>query len=300
MMVSVTFSPVWREVPSRVAGLARVCCLALVMGGLWTFIVEGPFRKVEDFRVSRVIAVRTDFAVVEETGDWLVVDKPAPLIVHPTNRKEEPTLLGELKAMLERRGEEIGGLSMINRLDRETSGLVLVARTPAAARAFGKAMMRREISKEYRAIVRGWPDWEECRVEAPILRQGEAEECRIWVKQVVREGGKPCVTNLTVERRIEREEGRFSLFKVITETGRMHQIRVHCAHVGHPIVGDKIYGGDEECYLEFMKTGWTEDLCHRLLLKRQALHASGLMAVWAGEPRSWEAPLPGEMATFLG
>ena len=128
--------------------------------------------------------------MVEETDDWLVVDKPAPLIVHPTNTKQEPTLLDELRMSLERRGEESGGLSIINRLDRETSGLVLVARTPHAARTFGKAMMRRQIGKAYRAIVSGWPDWEERRVEGPLLRRGEKEDVAIWVKQMVHPDGK--------------------------------------------------------------------------------------------------------------
>lgn len=243
--------------------------------------------------------MRTDFSVVAECPDWLVVDKPAPLIVHPTNRKAEPTLLGELNAMLEARREEPGGLSIINRLDRETSGLVLVARTAPAARAFGKAMMRREIGKEYHAIVRGWPEWEERRIEAPIRRLAEVEEVRVWVKQGVREGGKPCVTTLKVERRVERPEGKFALVRVTTETGRMHQIRVHCAHVGHPIVGDKIYGGDEDCYLEFMGNGWSESLRERLLLERQALHASSLEVDWKGEPNRWVAALPSEMTEFL-
>ena len=251
--------------------------------------------------MRRVIAVDTDFSVVEETADWLVVDKPAPLIVHPTSQKKEPTLLCGLNAMLEERGEEAGGLSFINRLDRETSGLVLVARNSVAARQFGKAMMRREIGKEYRAIVRGWPDWEEQRVDGPILRRGEVvENARVWVRQTVHPDGKPCVTHLSVERRVEREEGRFSLLRVTTETGRMHQIRVHCAHVGHPIVGDKIYGGNEDCYLEFMESGWTEGLQQELLLERQALHASHLTAVWDGCSREWQAPLPEMMAAFLG
>lgn len=250
--------------------------------------------------MSRVIAARTDFSVVDETADWMVVDKPAPLIVHPTSKKKEPTLLCGLNAMLAARGEETGGLSFINRLDRETSGLVLVARHSGAARVFGKAMMRREIGKEYRAIVRGWPDWEDQRVDGPILRRGEmVDDVRVWVRQMVHPDGKPCVTHLAVERRVERAEGRFALLRVRTETGRMHQIRVHCAHVGHPIVGDKIYGGDEECYLEYMESGWTERLRQELLIERQALHASHLSAEWDGERRDWVAPLPGEMAAFL-
>jgi len=250
-------------------------------------------------RVSRVIAARTDFAIVEETEDWIVVDKPAPLIVHPTNKKQEPTLLDELRMSLERRGERSEGLSIINRLDRETSGLVLVARTQVAARTFGKAMMRRGIGKAYRAIVTGWPEWEERRVESPILRQGEVGETAIWLKQVVHAEGKASVTTLQVERRFARPEGRFSLLRVGTETGRMHQIRVHCAHVGHAIVGDKIYGPDERCYLEFMERGWTGGLATMLHLERQALHAFWMEVEWGGERRAWEAALPEDLAGFL-
>ena len=190
--------------------------------------------------MDRVIAVRTDLRMVDESADWLVVDKPAPLIVHPTSAKVEPSLLGELNALLERRGEETGTLSIINRLDRETSGLVLVARTPVAARHFGKAMQRREIGKRYRALVWGWPEWDEHVVDGPILRRGEVEEGPVWVKQVVHPDGRPCTTRLAVDRRFENAEGRFSEISVVPETGSMHQIRVHLSYAGHPIVGDEL------------------------------------------------------------
>ena len=248
--------------------------------------------------MDRIIEVRTDFSVVGESPDWLVVDKPAPLIVHPSSNKAEPTLLGELNSWLGKRGEETGALSIINRLDRETSGLVLLARNSQAARVFGKAMMRREISKGYLALVRGWPEWENKRVEGRLLRRGEVEESRIWVMQMVHSDGKPCATNLTVRSRFEREEGKFALLAVTTETGRMHQIRVHCAHVGHPIVGDKIYGGNEACYLEFIESGWSDFLRETLLLDRQGLHASSLSVRWKEELLEWEAPLPAELRDF--
>lgn len=249
--------------------------------------------------MGEVIAANTNLSVVEATGDWLVVDKPAPLIIHPTSKKQEPSLLGELNRWLEERGEPSGGLSIINRLDRETSGLVLVARNQPTARAFGKAMMRREIAKEYRALVRGWPEWEETLVDAPIAHRSEKEFSRVWVMQMVHPEGKPCRTRLQVEKRFERPEGRFSLLHVVTETGRMHQIRVHCAHVGHSLVGDKIYGGDERCYLKFINHGWTEELREKLLLPRQALHASYLSAPFGDDRLSWRCPLPAELEQFV-
>ncbi|NIP98140.1 MAG: RNA pseudouridine synthase, partial [Akkermansiaceae bacterium] len=142
--------------------------------------------------------MRTDIRVVDESPDWLVVEKPAPLIVHPTSEKREPSLLGEVKARLDAREDGGGTLSILNRLDRETSGLVLFSRNPQAARELGKAMERREIEKEYEAIVSGWPDWERKRIEAPILRRGEVAESRVWLKQMVHEKGRPCLTEVEV------------------------------------------------------------------------------------------------------
>ena len=245
-----------------------------------------------------IIAVCTDIRVVELSEHWLVVEKPAPLIVHPTNGKPEPTLLGEVNRWLESQGEESGRLSILNRLDRETSGLVLMSRTPVAARQFGKAMERREVGKQYLALVSGWPEWEKFRVEEPLLRRGEIAETRIWIKQAVHPGGRPSVTGFEVLRRFENRHGRFTLLRANPETGRTHQIRVHLAHLGHPLVGDKIYGPSEECYLEFIETGGSARRAERLHLSRHALHASRLEVPWEEGSLAWESVLTGELSEF--
>jgi 23S rRNA pseudouridine1911/1915/1917 synthase len=237
--------------------------------------------------------------VIDESADWIVVDKPAPLIVHPANQKPEPTLLGGVEHLLAYEIENGACPAIVNRLDRDTSGLVIVAKHTAAARELGMIFERREVSKEYLAIVVGWPDSDEWECAEPILRAGEAGPSPIWVRQIAHPAGKPCLTRFRVEQRITRDEGKFALVRCFPETGRMHQLRVHLAHAGHPIVGDKLYTGDGEDYVAWMKTGWTEDLQQRLLLPRHALHAAALSLPWHGRRMEWQATLPADLTDFL-
>jgi 23S rRNA pseudouridine1911/1915/1917 synthase len=240
-----------------------------------------------------------EFTVLDETEDWLVVNKPAPLQIHPSKPSDTGyTLWDGVRQLLRYELATGGQVSIVNRLDRETSGAVLMAKNAPSARLFGKAMMRRQIHKTYAAIVHGWPEWENLRVEEPILRQGDVRESRIWVKQCVHEKGVPCCTEFRVERRWERGH-RFALVEAKPLTGRMHQIRVHLAHAGFPIVGDKIYGLDESCYLEFVETGWTEGLAQRLLLPRQALHSAVLEVDTPEVKQRWEAPMTKDLASFI-
>ncbi|MES2923427.1 MAG: RNA pseudouridine synthase [Verrucomicrobiota bacterium] len=235
------------------------------------------------------LQVVVSFRVIDESADWIVVDKPAPLIVHPANNKPEPTLLGGLKRLLAFEIENGACLGIVTRLDRETSGVVLVAKHTQAARELGGIFERREARKEYLAIVTGWPEVDTWECTEPIIRAGELGPSAIWVRQVISPLGRECLTGFQVERRFERGERKFSLIRCFPETGRMHQIRVHLANCGFPIVGDKLYSGDGSEYLKWMARGWTPELQERLFLPRHALHAAVLEIPWQGQSLRWEA-----------
>jgi 23S rRNA pseudouridine1911/1915/1917 synthase len=233
---------------------------------------------------------------VAETEDFIVVEKPPFLLVHPTKPGSARTLWGELKQLLAFEIANGGQVSIVNRLDRETSGLVLVAKNAATARRFGLLMQEQRIAKEYLAIVRGWPEWKTISVDAPLTRQGAHMPSAIWLKQIIHPDGASARTDFRLERRFTRESGeRFSVIRAFPRTGRTHQIRVHLASLGHPIVGDKIYGPDEKLYLEFIETGWTPELERRLLLPRHALHSATLEV--GGE--RWTSSLSPDLASFL-
>jgi 23S rRNA pseudouridine1911/1915/1917 synthase len=252
-----------------------------------------------------------DFKIVEETDEYAVVDKPPFLLIHPTKPDGTRTLLQELRGLFAFEIAAGGQVSIINRLDRETSGLVLVAKVPDLARRFGLMMQRHRLKKEYLAIVWGWPDWETTLVDAALDRQGKHQRSAIWLKQMIHPSGAPAQTEFRVERRFihvapntspvraspSLQRDKFSLVRSVPYTGRTHQIRVHLASIGHPIVGDKIYGPDENLYLRFVETGWTSELQRQLLLPRHALHSTRLAI--EGE-HEWTSSLPPDLVEFLG
>jgi 23S rRNA pseudouridine1911/1915/1917 synthase len=241
-----------------------------------------------------------EFAILGETTEMLAIDKPAGLLVHPTKPGGPPTLWDGLREMLAYEIVNGGQVSLINRLDRETSGVVLVCKTAAAARRCAMAMERGRIQKQYLAVIFGWPEEDAFEVDSPILRLGEVCDSRIWLKRGVHPGGAAALTRFRVEARVTRADGRkLALVRAWPVTGRTHQIRVHLAHVGHPVVGDKIYGPDEQHYLDFIEQGWTDSMMESLLLPRQALHSTVLEVVVEGIPYRWEAPLPPDMAALL-
>jgi 23S rRNA pseudouridine1911/1915/1917 synthase len=236
--------------------------------------------------------------IVAESPGWIVVNKPPLLQVHPSKPSDAATMWHLLRDLLAFELANGGQVSIINRLDRETSGLVLIAKSRAGARRFCTLMEQGRIAKEYAVIVRGWPAADQFAIDAPLLRQGIHRPSRIYLRQCVHPQGAAARTRFQVLRRFTRpRDGPFSLLRAFPESGRMHQIRVHLAHAGHPVVGDKIYGPSEEHYLEFIETGWTPALEAALLLRRHALH-SALLEI-PDEGLRWEAPLAPDMAGFI-
>jgi len=246
-----------------------------------------------------------DFKIIDETDDYAVVDKPPFLLIHPTKPDGTRTLWQELRGLFAFEVAAGGQVSIVNRLDRQTSGLVLVAKKADVARRFVLLMQRRQLKKEYLAIVWGWPEWESTLVDAPLDRQGKHQHSAIWLKQTIHPAGAPAQTELHVERRFMRSRGapiermhpadKFSLIRATPHTGRTHQIRVHLASIGHPIVGDKIYGPDEQLYLRFIETGWIPELERELLMPRHALHSARLAIK---DEREWTSSLPHDLAEF--
>ena len=244
------------------------------------------------FRASR-------FNVVAESADFIVVDKPALLLTHPTKPDQRTTLWKQVRELLAFEIANGGQVSIVNRLDRETSGIILIAKTPQAARRFGLLMQQQRIRKEYLAIVWGWPEWKTKIVDAPLDRQGKHQRSAIWLKQMIHPKGAKATTEFQVERRFTKATSageQFALIRATPRTGRTHQIRVHLSSLGHPIVGDKIYGPDEKLYLEFIETGWTSKLQRDLLLPRHALHSAKLTIEGEYE---WTAELPADLAEFI-
>lgn len=212
---------------------------------------EAPLVNLEEF---------PDWVIAED-ADLLIVNKPGWLVCHPSKNGPTSSLVGAVREY-----SGLDKLHLVARLDRETSGLVIFAKRPAVARKFQMAIQNRIVRKTYLAILEGELS-EPCHLDAPIARRPGGP---VFVKSEVREDrtAQSAVTDF----RPLQQSGGFTLCEVSPVTGRKHQIRVHAEHIGHRIVGDKIYGPDETLYIEFIESGWTERLQAMLPMQRQALH----------------------------
>ncbi|NNC76078.1 MAG: RluA family pseudouridine synthase [Acidimicrobiia bacterium] len=220
-----------------------------------------------------------EFGVVHEDDSVIVVDKPANLVVHPGAGHSTGTLLAGLVYRfpeLAELGEE-RRYGLVHRLDRDTSGLLMVGRTASAFDELTAALAAREVTREYWGLVHGHLEAATATVDAPIARDPNRP-----TRMAVRAGGRPARTHFS--RLAEWSE--VSLISMRLETGRTHQIRVHSASIGHPIVGDGQYGGRLKSTIE---------------IGRSFLHAIYLSFRHpvSGETVEFEAPLPGELVETL-
>ncbi len=206
-------------------------------------------------------------AVIYEDDALLVVNKPAGLVVHPAPGHPTGTLVNALLFHV----TDLSGIGgklrpgIVHRLDKDTSGLMVVAKGDDAHVALSNAIRRREVRRVYRAVSWGHLSESPVTVDAPIGR-----DLRDRKRMAVLEGGRRAITRIRIRERWRAAE----LLDVSLKTGRTHQIRVHLAHLGHPVVGDDVYGGGWGRGMSGVAQGWARELDRRA--KRQLLHASDL------------------------
>jgi 23S rRNA pseudouridine1911/1915/1917 synthase len=253
-------------------------------------------RENEEIEVELTPATPSQFApedipveVIHEDDDLLVVNKPAGLVVHPAGGVPGGTLANALAFHFQRLSTRAGVVrpGIVHRLDRDTSGLIVVAKTEAAHENLADQFRAREVFKSYVALVHGRMEQESGRIDQPLARDPSNR-----TRMAVRQGGRPALSLYSVRRRFDR----FTLVDVEIKTGRTHQIRVHLQWLKHPVVGDAVYGDGRD------KT--VMDVRLRSLigsLRRQFLHAEQLSFRHprTGERVSFRAPLPDELASLL-
>jgi 23S rRNA pseudouridine1911/1915/1917 synthase len=218
-------------------------------------------------------------AVVHEDADLIVIDKPAGLVVHPGAGNPDRTLLNALLAHAPRL-RAVPRAGIVHRLDKDTSGLLVVAKNVAAQARLAAQLASRSVRRVYLALVQGEPP-ARGSIDAPVAR-----DRRVRTRMAVARGGREARTHFRVLERYAVREGTAALLECRLETGRTHQIRVHLQHLGHPLVGDTVYRRGTR---------------HAVAFPRQALHAAELELVHprTGKPMRWRAELPADMAGLI-
>ena len=254
--------------------------------------VEAGDQVTVSFPEAREVAIEAqaiDLEIVFQDDELAVVNKPAGLVVHPAAGNPDGTLVNALLHHL--RGlSGIGGEirpGIVHRLDKDTSGLMVIAKNDFAHRALKESWGTDAVRKEYLALVYGTPKAEHGTIDAPIGRDPRERK-----RMAVVEGGREAVTVWKVEARYRY----VTLIRCLLKTGRTHQIRVHLKHLGHPIVGDKLYSGPQW-------KGVPDRTLQRVIstMPRQALHAARLSFPHprTGLAMSFEAEIPADMQGVL-
>ena len=254
---------------------------SILLNGAWTYmrtaVKDGDILTVhiqEPEFSPNIPPVKLPLDIVYEDEDIVVVNKPAGMPVHPSLNNYENSLANGLMYYYQEQGKPFI-FRCTNRLDRDTSGLTVVAKHMVSSSILSSMGMRHEITREYLAIVRGALKPSEGTIDAPIGRTGSS----LIERKIDFENGERAVTHY----RVVEEQNGHSLVSLILETGRTHQIRVHMKYIGHPLVGDYLYNPDME-YID-----------------RQALHSHRLSFTHpvTGEKMEFTAPLPTDMRKIL-
>ena len=257
---------------------------SILKNGIWCYVNERlsqgdilSIKLIETESSLKIPAIPLPLSIVYEDEDILVVNKPADMPIHPSLNNYENTLANAVMWYFENQGIPYT-FRCINRLDRDTTGLTILAKNMLSAGILSNAMKNRQIQKEYLAICIGLVT-EKGTIHAPIARADGStiERC------VDYEHGEKAVTHFKPEKTKNAPTGHFSLVRLTLETGRTHQIRVHMKHIGHPLIGDFLYNPTDTS------------------MKRQALHCCCLKFHHpiTEDFLTFEAPLPEDMKIFL-
>jgi 23S rRNA pseudouridine1911/1915/1917 synthase len=232
------------------------------------------------------LSANATLPVLYEDDDLLIINKPSGLLSHPTDKVVSHTVLGVLRHCR----PDIGKLFLLHRLDRETSGVLALGKHAEAARLWTRSMEAHQMQKEYIALVHGTLSAEQGTLDWPIGREGGEVHIRQWVHVP---GAASAVTHYQT---LYRDASR-SIVRVFPKTGRLHQIRVHFAALGHPLLGDYLYHGQGELYLKMISEGLDANDRRLLGAERVALHAQKLSFIhpMTRQPLTIEAVVPEDM-----